>query len=397
MKIAFFSNFLNHHQLPLCQEFCKKEGVEFVFVATEPIPQDRLDMGYADMNKEYDFVLRAYEGEENQKAAEDLAKNCDLMIFGAAPLLYLDLRMAENGQTFYFCERVLRKGYWRRWIPMTYKKIYHGYLRYKNKPLYILGASAYTSYDLKLCSFDEKKCFRWGYFPKIRAKDIDSLLEQKRGNQAVEILYAGRLLCLKHVLDTVKALHLLVQKNIEPFHFTIVGDGEQKAQIEEYIQAHSLQKHVTILPFVPAEEVRALMDKADVYVFGSDFREGWGAVVNEAMDSACAVVVSHAVGAAPFLIENGKNGLIYECGNIEQLADKLQRLIEDREYRERLAASGHRTIVEDWSAAVAAERLLALSEALWRDPENNEVFKNGVCSKASPLKNNWIKKERYKG
>ncbi|MBQ8371407.1 MAG: glycosyltransferase family 4 protein [Clostridia bacterium] len=392
MKVAFFSNFLNHHQLPLCREFCKKKNVEFTFIATEPISQDRLDMGYADMNKAYEFVLRAYENDDSQRDAEKLAKECDVMIFGAAPLSYLEVRMAENRLTFYFCERALRKGYWRRFIPMTYKKIYNAYLRYKDKPLYVLGASAYTSYDLKLCGFNEKKCFKWGYFPEIRGEHIDSLLERKKGNEVVEILYAGRLLHIKNVIDTVKALDLLIQDGIKNFHFTIIGDGEQKPMIEAYVQERSLQKYVTCLPFIPAEEVRKHMDKADIYVFGSNFFEGWGAVVNEAMDSACAMVVSHAVGSAPFLIKDGRSGLIYECGKIKQLSNALKKLIEDDLYRETLAQKGNRDIGE-WTAAVACDRLLKLAHYLHDNESGGTPFSDGVCSLAEPIKNNWIRKK----
>lgn len=393
MRIAFFSNFLNHHQLPLCREFCKREDVEFTFVATEPISQDRLDMGYADMNKAHDFVLRAYEDENSLREAEDLAENCDVMIFGAAPLEYLYLRMAKSKPTFYFCERVFKKGLWRRFIPSVYNKIYNAYLLHKDKPLYVLGASAYTSYDLKLCGFNEKKCFKWGYFPEVCTKDLNLLLSQKRDNKEVEILYAGRLLYWKKVLDTVKALSLLVRKGINNFHFTIIGDGEQKRKIENYIRKKSLQGYITILPFMPAAEVRKYMDKTDIYVFSSNFYEGWGAVVNEAMDSACAMVVSHAVGSVPYLIENGKNGLIYKSGNIKQLAKKMSRLIVDKDYRESLAINGYHTITQKWTSAVATERLLQLAETLECNRENVQVFNSGVCSLATPLKNNWFKEK----
>ena len=393
MRIAFFSNFLNHHQLPLCKAFLLRADVEFIFVATEPISQDRLDMGYADVNKAYDFVLCTYENENSRRKAEELAKNCDVMIFGSAPLLYLDLRMAENGITFYFCERVLRKGYWRRFIPTTYKKIHNAYLRYKDKPLYILGASAYTAYDLKICGFNEQKCFQWGYFPEIRANGIETLLEQKSENKKVEILYAGRLLYLKKVLDIVKAMNLLLQKNIKNFHFTIIGDGEQKRKIENYIRKKSLQGYITILPFMPAAEVRKYMDKTDIYVFSSNFYEGWGAVVNEAMDSACAMVVSHAVGSVPYLIENGKNGLIYEMGNVRQLAYNLARLLADEKYRKELSINGYYTITQEWSPAVAVNRLLELSSTLREKFETNQVFETGVCSPAKLLKNNWMKRK----
>lgn len=373
-------------------EISKQPDVAFTFVATEQISQDRLEMGYADMNKAYGFVLRTYEGGNALREAEDLARNCDVMIFGSAPISYLKSRMSLNKLTFYFTERVLRKGYWRRFIPTTYKKILDGYVRYKDQPLYILGASAYTSYDLKLCGFNAKKCFKWGYFPEIEQNEIETLLKKKRNNEKVEILYAGRLLQLKNVLDTVKALRLLVQQKITNFHFTIVGDGEQKPAIEAYIKKHALHDYVSILPFVPAEQVREYMDQANVYVFGSNFFEGWGAVVNEAMNSACAMVVSHSVGAAPYLIDHGKNGLIYECSNITQLAECLSRLITNPAYREKLATEAHLTITNEWAPSIAAERVVKLAKALMEDFENVNIYKSGVCSLAKPIKNNWAKK-----
>ena len=392
MKIAFFSNFLNHHQLPLCREFSGKEGVEFIFVATEPIPKDRLDMGYENMNEKYDFVLRAYESQALQQQAENLTRECDIMILGSAPLSYLEIRMSENKSAFYFTERVLRKGYWRRFIPTTRKKINAGYVRYKDNPLYILGASAYTSYDLKLCGFDPDKCFKWGYFPEVRACGVDHLLQKKRENSCVEILYAGRLLNLKSVLDTVKALNLLVKNGVTNFRFTIVGDGEQKPKIESYVKKHHMEEYIRILPFVPANEVREYMDRADIYVFSSNMFEGWGAVVNEAMDSACAMVVSHAVGSAPYLIENGKNGLIYPCGNVKKLAEALNSLISDASYREALAIEAYKTITEEWTAKMAADRLLQLYSSIKSGNVPASPFEAGICSRAEALKNNWIHK-----
>lgn len=391
MKIAFFSNFLNHHQLPLCEELNKKQGVEFVFVATETISQDRLDMGYDDMNKQYAFVLRSYEKGAEEEAMK-IAEEFDVVIFGAAPLKYLEKRMQKDKLTFYFCERPLKKGYWRRFVPFTGKKLYDAFIKFKNKPLYILGASAYTSYDLKLCGFNENKCFKWGYFPKIEAKNLTDLLSLKSNNNKVDVLYAGRLLKLKRVIDFVKAVNVLVREDVTNLHFTIIGDGEEKHNIEKYIADNQLDKYITILPFKTPNEVRRFMERADIYVFGSDFNEGWGAVVNEAMNSACALVVSHAVGSAPYLIRNGDNGLIYQCGRIEEIAKNLKKLIGNKKLREQVSENAYRTITQQWTAEVAATRLIAVAERIHQG--DNPFFEDGVCSYAKPINNYWIKRER---
>ena len=53
MKCIFVSNFMNHHQLPFSAGLLGQDDVEYTFVALEPIPQERLDMGYEDMNHKY--------------------------------------------------------------------------------------------------------------------------------------------------------------------------------------------------------------------------------------------------------------------------------------------------------------------------------------------------------
>lgn len=391
MKIAFFSNFLNHHQLPLCQALAVQEGVEFVFVATEQIPQDRLNMGYADMNTQYPFVVRTYDSEETEMLAQQIASTYDVVILGAAPVRYLEKRMEKNLLTFRFCERSLKKGTWRRFIPRTRRKIYEGYTKYKNKKLYILGASSYTASDLVLCGFDGRKCFRWGYFPAVEGKELEELFARKRQNQVPEILYAGRLLKLKHVMDTVKAVHALVKQGL-PVHFTVIGDGECAEDIKAYIRKHRLEQYIQMLPFMPPEQVRSYMDRADIYVFGSNFYEGWGAVVNEAMNSACAVVVSHAVGSAAYLIDSGKNGYIYRFASVKELSQRLAALVVDADLRKRLGTEAYATVTQLWTAEVAAQRLLKLCRELSAGGDGKQLFQDGPCSRAPVYKNDWIKR-----
>ena len=106
------------------------------------------------------------------------------------------------------------------------------------------------------------------------------------------------------------------------------------------------------------------MEAADIFLFTSDFNEGWGAVLNEAMNSACAVVASHAIGSVPFLLHEGENGLIYKNGDENGLLDRVVQLIEQPEMRKRLGRKAYQTLTEQWNAEIAAERFLQLSEAL---------------------------------
>ena len=106
MKVTFFSNFLNHHQLPFCLAMCKLTDNNFTFVATEKIPRERLDMGYADMNSAYPFVLRAYESEVAEQEAMKLALESDVIITGSAPEKYTVSRIEQHKLTFRYSERI---------------------------------------------------------------------------------------------------------------------------------------------------------------------------------------------------------------------------------------------------------------------------------------------------
>ena len=109
MKITFFSNFFNHHQQEISEEFIK-QGVEYVFVATEPIPEERTKLGYEDMNKKYPFILTTYDSEENYQKALKLAVESDVVIFGSAPEIFIKERIKHNKTTFRYSERIFKKG-----------------------------------------------------------------------------------------------------------------------------------------------------------------------------------------------------------------------------------------------------------------------------------------------
>ena len=93
--------------------------------------------------------------------------------------------------------------------------------------------------------------------------------------------------------------------------------------------------------------------------------------MNEAMNSGCAVVASGEAGAVPFLIENGKNGLIYYKGSYEEFAGLVKGLVSDRERMEALGKAAYDTITGMWNAEHAAEG--PLSEAVILSPKRAAV------------------------
>ena len=389
MKVVFFSNYLNHHQLPFCLAMDRLTNYQFTFVATTPTPEFRLLGGYHDMNKQYPFVLTTYDSLENQAAAMVLAQNSDVVITGSAPEIYAQTRIKKNKLTFRYSERIYKDGLLKALCPRTIVSRLVHHTRYLNKPLYMLCSSAYTAFDFALTGSYLGKAYKWGYFPEFKRNDTDVLLKRKGMKSKVVILWAGRMISWKHPQEAIEIADRLKQEGL-PFEMQLIGSGELESALATSIRKKGLVDCVHLLGSMSPESVREHMEEADIFLFTSDFNEGWGAVLNESMNSCCAVVASHAIGSVPFLLEDGINGFIYKNGDMEGLYKRVVKLIEQPQLREQLGKAAHQTLAEHWNADKAAERFIELSQALL-EGNNKTLFAAGPCSKARILSNWWYK------
>jgi len=108
------------------------------------------------------------------------------------------------------------------------------------------------------------------------------------------------------------------------------------------------------------------MEKCHIHLFTSNYLEGWGAVVNEGMNSGCVEVVNVQVGAAPYLIRHGENGLVYPQDRYEKMEELVLDLLEHWEERKKMGYAAYETIRDVWNAEHAAEELLRFSRGLLR-------------------------------
>ncbi|KKB40904.1 glycosyltransferase family 4 protein [Bacillus thermotolerans] len=381
MRITFFSNFLNHHQLPFCLEMYEKLGEDFKFIATEPIHAERLQMGYEDMSKKYPFSLNTYNDKKSYEKAVRLGTESDVVIIGSASDNFIRKRLKEDKLTFRYSERIFKKGRYRVLNPRLFISLVKKHTRYRSKQVYMLCASAYTAADFNLVGAYKNKAYKWGYFPEVKMHSLEILMKKKK-HEVTKILWVGRLLNLKHPDHAVKVASMLKNKGYS-FELNIIGSGEMEEYLRELIQKHDLMNCVKLLGSMTPEQVRKYMEGSNIYLFTSDYNEGWGAVLNEAMNSGCAVVASHAVGSVPFLMRNRENGLIYKSGDLNELFKCTQILLEDRELCNELGREACKTLNETWNAKEAAKRFISLSESILKDKRIE--FEEGPCSKAEVI------------
>ena len=202
---------------------------------------------------------------------------------------------------------------------------------------------------------------RFGYFPEAKEPGRQ---EKKPKDGPVRLLWAGRLMELKH---PEFALRLAADLRREGFDFRLklIGGGELEEKLGEQLRREELSEWVEMTGFLSPAGVRRAMEESHIFLFTSNHLEGWGAVVNEAMNSRCAVVASGEAGAVPYLIRHGENGMIYHRDRYEEFFRAVRYLMEHEKERERMGEKACQTILTEWNADTAAERCLSLYEG-WK-------------------------------
>lgn len=371
MTITFFSNFLNHHQLPLCQALYNILGEDFHFIATVPFQAGEVSQaGYIDMNEKYPFCVPAYRGETEAEFAKRLGENSDVVLSGGVADSWIAPRLRANKLTFRVAERPFKPMNPRFSSPYVLAAMLWRNTRYKRKNVYLLSCGEWAARDFAKIGAYRGKAFRWGYFPAVSEQ-----VSGKKSVNPVRLLWVGRMLDWKRPDWALETFSFLRQKGIQA-QLVYIGEGPEREKLEK--QASGLENAHDILFLGPQgrETVQAEMEKADIFLFTSNENEGWGAVLNEAMASSCAVLASRAAGATNFLVQDGKNGFCFT--NKLELFQHALELAQNSSLRCLMGCAARETMIQEWNGEQAAKRLVALSEALQQ--QKKSPFSTGVCS-----------------
>ena len=304
MKLTIVSNYINHHQIPLCKELYRELREDFCFIQTEPMEEERVKMGWGSEISAIPYLKLFYQEGEACKA---LIMNSDIVIFGGVEdESYIKPRLDAGKLVIRNSERLYKEGQWKSISPRGRKKKWIDHTQYAEAPVYLLCAGAYVASDFSIVKAYPNKMFTWGYFPEIKKQDLNALFFRKnhidaKGEKCFHLLWAGRFLDWKHPEYAVRLARDLKKQQIS-FHLDMIGGGELEEKLKAYVKKHALEDVVSFHGFQSPRTVRNFMEEADIYLFTSDYYEGWGAVLNEAMNSGCAVLAGHGIGAVPSML-----------------------------------------------------------------------------------------------
>lgn len=188
------------------------------------------------------------------------------------------------------------------------------------------------------------------------------------GKRPFELLFVGRLVERKGVHLLLDALSTLIADRDVVLH--VVGDGPDRAQLEEQAKRLGLGVRAVFHGFVSKEELETRLTTCDAFVLpavvdSKGDTEGLGVVLIEAMTHARPVIAS-AAGGIVDIVRDGENGFLVPPGDAAALADAIGRMMDDPARARALGLRGREDAAANFSWDVIADRLAAIYRAVAR-------------------------------
>jgi len=363
------------HQYPFGTSLRNILGEDFNLIFTHPESKDRVRMGRLSSSLEEPWILRTWESEEAVRKMRECINTCDVVIYGSVPTDLVRDRIQSGKLTFRYSERLFKKGFLLG-FPWWLRRLVRDFWPLNLPNHHLLCNGAYCAGDLRRVRMFNGRMWKWGYFIEVPS----AAPPPARREGAVRLLWAGRMIDCKRLDLVLKAAGRL-RASSPPFMVDMIGDGLERNRLVALREKLGLQNVVRFLTFMPVEQVKDAMRQADIYVMSSNYLEGWGAVINEAMAAGCCVVSSTGPGAAPWLIDHGRTGYLFPSGNLDGLCKVLASLIDNPMQCRAIGQAAWEKMHSRWSPEVAAERFIQLASGLLGRGVPPD-YPDGPCSRA---------------
>lgn len=167
------------------------------------------------------------------------------------------------------------------------------------------------------------------YFRYFSAIEKEILSRSDPNVKEYDIIFAGRVSLKKGVLDLLQAIAYLTPR-MPNLKAAIVGMSakEDEPIIKNFVAENKLENHVIFTGFVP--DIYEYVLKSKIVVLPTH-RDYFPMILLESILLERPIIATE-VGDIPTIIAHGKNGLLVEPGNISQLADSIEKILDEKEY-----------------------------------------------------------------
>lgn len=166
------------------------------------------------------------------------------------------------------------------------------------------------------------------------------------------VIYVGQIIERKGIPYLIDAFQK-VSHDFPEAVLLIVGDGDQKCEIEKLCKDKKLQNVIFTSWLSDIEKIRYL-SIADVFVLPTN-EDVWGLVVNEAMCCRLPVIATDAAGCSKDMIIPGQNGYIVEAKNPDQLYNAIKKVFSNKEVSYAMGRKSLEIIESDFSVEKMAQ------------------------------------------
>jgi len=218
---------------------------------------------------------------------------------------------------------------------------------------FVVVSSQWREFYAQRCGVPWNRIVVLGNPTVVPAETVD-----RAGRGSVQFVFLGRIGRQKGAFDVLQAFAALSDETRASARLVFAGDGDVDALRE---RATALGDRVEVHEWIDSARRDALLEASDVFVLPS-YAEGVPMAMLEAMAHGLPVVTT-AVGGIPDVVTDRQEGLIVEPGNVAELRQAMQTLIEDHSLRLALGRSA-RTRAEQFDVADYGEQLMRIYRRL---------------------------------
>jgi colanic acid/amylovoran biosynthesis glycosyltransferase len=223
-----------------------------------------------------------------------------------------------------------------------------------------------SAFVVAISSYCRSQIFRWiPYSQWSKVKEVHCGIEESFHNiTPVAITTKPRLVCVGRICEQkgqlllLDAANILAKRGID-FELVLGGDGEMRVEVEAQVRQYGLTDKVRITGWISSDQVRAEILNSKALVLPS-FAEGLPVVIMEAM-ALRRPVISTYIAAIPELVITGENGFLFPAGDVDALADTLEKFLAlPNEQLNKMGDLAYQRVLVRHSAHTEAEKLAKL-------------------------------------
>jgi len=197
----------------------------------------------------------------------------------------------------------------------------------------------------------------------IRSDEMRPFLTPKKYNGILDVVYCGRLVGWKGPDRAVAIIENVVQRGFSNVRLHLIGGGELFDEINNYINDHQLQSHITVYGPLRQDFVFEIFSSSHLFLLPgipdplTQRAEAQGLVIQEAQFFKLPVIVSDTGGSKYGFVNNKSGFLMSLNATIDDYADTLVQFIQDPEMITTMGNFGHSWVMKHFESTINGQKL----------------------------------------